>query len=1056
MRVNPLLRSAPTGPAADGTSHRAPACRPGPGNVMTTKLTINFFLIMKQGLLKLAATAVMLFLAVSFAGSEAAAQTRTLTGTVVDHEGSPVVGAAVIVDGTTRGTSTGSDGKFALNGVSPAQHVTVSYIGYMSRTVAVGNVTDLKIILDEDAQSLESVVVIGYGVQKKSDVTGAITSIKGDGLASRSVENVQQALQGKAAGVQIFSASAAPGSSPSVRIRGFSSQNTGAAEPLYVVDGLKVSDISYLDPSFIESMEILKDGASAAIYGVEAGNGVVLITTKKGAKGGRVFYDFTYGITSLATKPDLMNAKQFIAYQKAAGNETLMSNWDGKTDTDWLDALYGDGGSIQRHTVGFETANDKGSFYGALSYMDNEGMYYGNKDYMNRLTFQVNGSYQIKPWLQFTTNNSIETMRYERPGDGIGTQCWNSPYFYDPLTPLFYDKDNLPDYMKALIKANGDEAFMKNEHGDYAAVPQYTSDSTNPMTYYYSQNSEHKDFNVRGSAALDFKPLKGLVFTSRVGYRLESANYTYDGKPVYFSISPRTKLNYSSQTSSGTFYNWENFANYTNTFGKHGINAMVGMSYQYSWSNYTKGSTDTFTNPADNFHYLHYSSADANDSVDGEKSESSSISYFGRLSYSYDERYNLQVSFRADAYDSSKLSRDARWGYFPSVSAGWTVSNEKFLRDVDPQALSYLKVRGSWGINGNIKTLSGYPYASAMNSTDYYPIGGSLTTTLTPSDVLANAELNWEESHQWDLGLDARFLNNRLRFTMDFYNKDTKGLLVSMTSPLSSGTSTVTRNVGKVNNHGFEFELGWQDRVGDFSYGVSANLATLSNEVKSLEGVTRIEDTLSNGMVFFEEGYPVWSYYGWDYQGVDKATGEAIYRNVDGNDVINDKDKVHLGTAIPDFTYGLTINAAWKGLDFTLLGSGSHGGKLCLSSRSRPYANRPAEWWTESWNVVGAGAEYPHPDVNGDAHMLKSSMQLYSGSYFKIKQLQLGYTIPASLTRKIAISKLRVFISLDNFFCITSYPGMDPESVSATSAIGMDYGDYPSPKTLTFGANLSF
>ena len=896
--------------------------------------------------------------------------------------------------------------------------------------------------------------MIGYGVQRKSDVTGSITSIKEDVFQSRSVENAQQALQGKAPGVQVLSSSAAPGSSPSIRIRGFSSNNSGASEPLYVVDGLKVSDISYLDPSSIESMEILKDGASAAIYGVEAGNGVILITTKKGKKGeGRIFYDFTYGITSLARKADLMNAEQYVAYQTAAGNSQVLTPWDGKTDTDWFDVLYGDNGSFQRHTAGIETANDNGSVYASLSYMDNDGMYYGDKDWMKRITFQLNGDYKIKKWLTFTTNNTIESSRYQKQTDGVGTgnQAIN-PYGMDPLLPAFYDKDNLPAYMTELIAQQGDDLFMKNGNGDYVAVPFAAKDATSPLTHYYSNTGNHKDFALRGTSSLILTPVKGLTVTSRVGYRLESTNYSFYGEPTYMAVSSRTNLQLEGKTTMNRFYMWENFANYNRTFGKHAISAMVGMAYQYEWSNYTSGSTNGLTNDADNFHHLDYASADATKGVGGKVGESSSISYFGRIGYTFDDRYNIMVNFRADAFDRSKLDKKARWGYFPSVSAGWTISNEPFMRDIDPKSLSFLKLRASYGINGNIRTLSGFPYLSSMNVGEYYPMNGQLITTIYPSDVLANKDLKWETARQVDVGVDARFLNNRLTFGMDFYNKNTVDQLVILTPPLSTGTTSMAKNVGKVNNHGFEFELGWQDQAGEFSYGVNANLATINSEVKKLEG-PRILD----GIVAFDKGQPMWSYYGWKYLGVDKEDGSAIYYDKDDNGTIDDKDKVYLGSAIPDFTYGITLNAAYKGFDLTVFGSGSYGGELMLSAaRNTPAANKPSVLWTESWDVMGAKAKYPHPDPIGDKYAGDSSMWLKSGSYFKIKQIQLGYTLPSSITKKIAISRLRVSVSLDNFFCISSYWGMDPEAVSATSAIGMDYGDYPTPKTLTFGANLSF
>ena len=1010
---------------------------------------------MKKSLLKLAFAAVIAVLAVPFAGSRAVAQTRNLTGTVVDKQGNPVIGAAVVVEGTTKGTSTGVDGSFSLDGVKENASLTVSFIGYKTLTTPpLGAKTSITITLEEDTQLLDDVVVIGYGVQRKSDVTGSITSIKEDVFQSRSVENAQQALQGKAPGVQVLSSSAAPGSSPSIRIRGFSSNNSGASEPLYVVDGLKVSDISYLDPSSIESMEILKDGASAAIYGVEAGNGVILITTKKGKKGeGRIFYDFTYGITSLARKADLMNAEQYVAYQTAAGNSQVLTPWDGKTDTDWFDVLYGDNGSFQRHTAGIETANDNGSVYASLSYMDNDGMYYGDKDWMKRITFQLNGDYKIKKWLTFTTNNTIESSRYQKQTDGVGTgnQAIN-PYGMDPLLPAFYDKDNLPAYMTELIAQQGDDLFMKNGNGDYVAVPFAAKDATSPLTHYYSNTGNHKDFALRGTSSLILTPVKGLTVTSRVGYRLESTNYSFYGEPTYMAVSSRTNLQLEGKTTMNRFYMWENFANYNRTFGKHAISAMVGMAYQYEWSNYTSGSTNGLTNDADNFHHLDYASADATKGVGGKVGESSSISYFGRIGYTFDDRYNIMVNFRADAFDRSKLDKKARWGYFPSVSAGWTISNEPFMRDIDPKSLSFLKLRASYGINGNIRTLSGFPYLSSMNVGEYYPMNGQLITTIYPSDVLANKDLKWETARQVDVGVDARFLNNRLTFGMDFYNKNTVDQLVILTPPLSTGTTSMAKNVGKVNNHGFEFELGWQDQAGEFSYGVNANLATINSEVKKLEG-PRILD----GIVAFDKGQPMWSYYGWKYLGVDKEDGSAIYYDKDDNGTIDDKDRVYLGSAIPDFTYGITLNAAYKGFDLTVFGSGSYGGELMLSAaRNTPAANKPSVLWTESWDVMGAKAKYPHPDPIGDKYAGDSSMWLKSGSYFKIKQIQLGYTLPSSITKKIAISRLRVYVSLDNFFCISSYWGMDPEAVSATSAIGMDYGDYPTPKTLTFGANLSF
>ena len=997
-----------------------------------------------------------LSLAAFAVGTSVYAQT-SVSGTVKDKAGQPVIGAAVVVSGTTNGAATDLDGNYVLRNVRPNDVLTVSSIGYETVNVNVNGQSVINVILNEDSMSLEGTVVIGYGVQKKSDITGAISSVTGSQLTNRPVETVQQALSGKVAGVQVLASSGAPGEDPQIRVRGFASNSTGASNPLYVVDGLKVSSIAYLDPSMIESMEVLKDGASAAIYGAEAGNGVILITTKQGKGTGRVFYDFTYGINKLGHKADVMNAEQYAAYQKESGNGTLIDTYWNGSDTDWFDVLYGGKGTIMRHTVGFETGNEKGSFYSAVSYLDNDGMYYGNKDYLKRLTFQVNSEYWIKPWLQFTTNNSIEVSNSSDTQGDINKQQYNSPYIYDPTTPAFYPANNLPSYMQGLIAANGDDMFMKNENGDYVAIPGIIADRTSPLTWYYSQDLKRKRMNIRGTAALNFVPVKGLTVTSRLGYNLGGSTYEYYGVPVWFSVTPRTKIEFRTNTSMARSYDWENFANYNKTFAdKHAITAMVGMSFREQWSNYTSASTDELRNYADNFHYMNYSTASASDGVGGEESLRRSLSYFGRLGYTYDNRYNIQATFRADAFDSSYLAKESRWGYFPSVSAGWIISNESFMDSVK-DVLSFAKLRASYGINGNVNVLGNYAYASSLSTTDYYPIGGQIIGTITPSSVLANPSLRWEQSKQFDLGLDLRFFENRLLFTADYFNKDTDGQLISMTSPVASGTTSVTRNVGLVNNKGLEFELGWRDTIGDFSYSLTGNLSYLHNIVKSTGGQDRINKA---GLIYFEEGQPVWSYWGYHYTGV-ASDGSAIYEDADGNGSINAADRVTLGSPIPKILYGLNISASWKNFDLTVFGSGAAGNQLFFNSPI-PLSNKPAVLWTESYTVKGSGAKYPKPNVNGDQFFDSSSMLLFDGSFFKIKQISLGYTVPQSILGKVAISSLRLFASLDNWFCFTKYVGMDPENVGVGNdivkdpAMGVDLGNMPSPKTFTMGLNLSF
>ncbi|MGQ8334997.1 TonB-dependent receptor [Sunxiuqinia sp. A32] len=974
-------------------------------------------------------------------------QQKSLSGIVTDTSGAPLPGVTVVIKGTTNGAITDMDGNYNLGQVPVDATVIFSFIGMRTQEIPVNGQSKISVTMEEETVGIEEVVAIGYGTMKKSDLTGSVAQVKGDQLQSRTAETVAQALQGKAAGVVVMNSSGAPGAGSSIRVRGFSSNSTSASEPLYIVDGLKVSNIDYLDPNLISSLEILKDAASAAIYGAEAGNGVILITTKQGSKqDGKIFYNLNYGVTSVAHGADYMNAEEYVAYQNASGYETLMSQWDGVTDTDWLSELYKTG-TFQRHTVGFEGGNEKGSVYTSISYLNNDGMYVSDRDYMKRLTFQVNASYKVKEWLEISTNNSIEKSDYQAES--------GSPYHQDPLSPISYPADNLPEYMQSLITAWGIDMFMKDSQGNLYSIPRYTTDSVNPFTTLYRNEDKTQKFNIRGVASANLTPIKDLVFTSRFGYRIGSEDFGYYGVPYYAAVGKQLKIDLNSKTTVRHFYNWENFANYMKSIGKHNLSLMAGMSYQESYANFTEGRTDELSNEAYNFRYLDYSTTGATDAIGGIVSENSSISYFGRFNYSYDNRYNLQVNFRADAFDSSKLSTTSRWGYFPSVSLGWTPTNEAFMQGINKEVLSSLKIRTSYGTNGNVNVLSGYAYAATMSSGDLYPINGNLITSLRPSDVLANPALQWEKSKQVDVGIDAAMLKNRLTVAIDYYDKNTTGLLVEATPTLATGATKVFKNVGKINNHGFEFELGWKDKIGDFSYGINANLATLKNEVVDLGGVARIGGSQIQGayITYFDEGQSIWSYYGWDYLGV-ADDGSAIYRDVNDDKLITEADKSYFGSAIPDFTYGITLTAEYKNFDLTIFGNGTNGGQQYLTS-SRPHWNRLSTYWNDSYAVKGADAKWPYPDL-GDTNMLHSSMFLFNSSYFKIKQLQLGYTVPEILTKKFAIANFRAYVSLENYWTITKYPGMDPETISSNNSMGLDGGAFPVPKTLSFGCNITF
>ena len=532
-----------------------------------------------------------------------------------------------------------------------------------------------------------------------------------------------------------------------------------------------------------------------------------------------------------------------------------------------------------------------------------------------------------------------------------------------------------------------------------------------------------------------------------------------------------------ANTNNGLYYQWENFANYLTTIGKHTIGAMAGMSFTKNhWDNSSISSTggNILTSYQPNFHYINYLLADATKNVGNAPSDATELSYFGRVSYSYDNRYFMQVNFRRDAFDTSKLSKKARWGNFPSVSAGWAISNEKFFKDnISRDAISFLKLRGSWGQNGNVNILSDYRYAStiALNQSFYQynpSLGdGKLTLGSKPSG-LANPDLKWETSEQVDLGLDARFLNDRLTLGLDWYRKTTKDLLIEITPIPEIGVNKRVVNTGKVLNSGLDFELGWRDHIKDFKYSVTVNGSTLKNEVKEVSNlVSRLTEIGIDGFnnqlkPTFEAGHQVWYFRGYKYAGVAED-GSALYYNKNGETTSapTDEDKQDLGSGIPKFTYGITLNAEYKGFDLTVFGTGSAGNKIynLMVSADRPLINGIDTYWKDSWRADRTNAKYPDmKKVSTDWKFFSSDAAVFSGSYFKIKQIQLGYTLPKSISSVAGISNLRVYCSLDDFFTITKYPGADPETASMNSGAsrGFDNGTYPTSKKVVFGINVTF
>lgn len=1032
---------------------------------------------------------------VAFCFTTAMAQVQVKGTVVSENDSEPMVSVAILESGTGNGCVTDLNGNFSLQVKSSNATLIVSFVGYQTQTVKLNGRSVVNIRMREDSELLDEVVVVGYGVQRKSDLTGAVSSINSDDIKNLTTVDAAAALQGKAAGIQILNTSGAPGSGAAIRIRGYSS-NSNQLGPLLIVDGLKVDNIQYLDPSMIKSMEVLKDAASAAIYGAQAGNGVVLITTKTGSgDNGRpkVTYSFKAINQQLGKTPDLFGAKDWIKYKELSGYDmkTLCEangvNYNNPQETDWVKEVFGSSWATQ-HSVTFQDGNDKGHFFTSLNYVNNDGIVRGKKDTYTRLTGQINADYQLYKWIKVGTNTSIEKWATRDVTHQSAYGSMLAPtLLLDPLTPVYWDSvDDFTTDMKEQYSKNP-ESIRIAPNGKYYATSKFQMDDNgNPLLQRDRRNVKNSGFNIRGTAFVDLTPIDGLIMTSRFSYRISQRNNHEYSEPYYMNGQAKaTDYSIQAQAYNNNYYQWENFVNYNKTlFEKHNVGAMVGMSFtEYRTDDVLASATGTGGNKilsgdADNFKYLNYvnSAETTTKSIGNLPGREASLSYFGRFLYTYDNRYSLQFNYRADAFDTSKLPSDKRWGKFPSVSAGWNVSNEQFFKDnVNSDVLSFMKIRASWGRNGNINVLRNYPYISPISyNAAWYQYGDDPAQHYGsyPSG-LANPNLKWETSEQLDLGLDMRFFNDRLTVGIDYYNKNTKDLLVEINPVPEVYTNTTIVNAGEVNNRGFELELGWKDRIGDLGYSISGNLSTLRNRATYLyDDITRITRNSggvdgTNNMVCtaFEEGHSIWYFRAYDYAGVNKETGAAQFRNHEGNIVssseLSEQDMTDVGSAIPKITYGITINLDYKGFDFSLFGTGVAGNKIfnILYRADTPMRNSLKYFMDEAWTPENKGASMPAVEnVSHDRYFWSSSASMFNGAYFKIKQIQLGYTLPKKLTQKAAIKDLRFFVSLDDFFTFSSYPGMDPETATTSrhGGAGFDIGTYPTMKKCTFGASFSF
>jgi TonB-dependent SusC/RagA subfamily outer membrane receptor len=895
------------------------------------------------------------------------------------------------------------------------------------------------VVAQNNSEQKDKVITVGYGVQHKSDINGAISSVDADDLKSLSTTDVTAALQGKAAGIHISNISGMPGASGQISIRGYASLQ-GNLGPLLIVDGLKVDNLHYLDPSMIQSVEFLKDAASAAIYGAESGNGVVLITTKTGrGRNGlpQIAYSFKAINQSLGKAPGIFGAKEWIKYKEMSGFDiknlcTLFGvDYNNPQETNWVNEVFGNSLATQ-HSLTIQYSNDKLHTYLSGNYVINDGIVRGKKDKYKHLSGQLNVDYQLFKWGKIGINMNADDWTIHPVLHQDAYHSMFTPMLLlDPLTPVYWSSpDQFTEEMKA--KYNENPAMIPiAPNGKYYATSQFAQDENgNPLFQRDHYNYTVDGWGVRGTAFLELRPIEELVITSRFSHRNvhgKSRNYS---EPYYLnSQTQSTDYSLLKRVNESQYYQFENFANYNQTFfDKHNVGGMIGMSYTKSHS--------------DGGSALAISSNDKTISVDTQ-GRFTSLSYFGRLLYVFDNRYSAQFSYRSDAFSSSKPQMDRRWGNFPSASLGWTFSNERFIKDnISTDILSFLKFRASWGRNANVC----HPY---------FP------------------KLNWETSEQLDFGLDMRFLKNRLAVNFDYYNKETEDLHFTYTTASDVYfNAAIASNIGGVNNSGVEVELAWHDNIGNLAYSASGNFSTLKNKVTHLpdfELITSSVGGISNQMVTtaFKEGHSMWYFHAYDYAGVNKETGAALFRNANGDIVssseLTPNDMKDVGNALPKYIFGLTFNLAYKNFDFTLFGAGVAGNKIfnALYRVDSPLRNSLKYYMDNAWSSENRNASMPHPtNVATDYRFWSSSAAMFDGSYFKIKQIQLGYTLPENITKKVFVREFRLFVSLDDFFTFTSYPGMDPETatsgVAGTPGSGFDIGNYPTMKKMTLGASIAF
>ena len=995
-----------------------------------------------------------------------------ITGRVTDDQGQTLPGVNVLLKGTTQGVVTDTEGKFALQNVPDNAVLVFSFIGFKTVEVTRDGQTDFQIALSPDIQTLEEVVVVGYGTQRKSVATAALSKVDAKDLGGFAVPRLDNMLQGQVSGVTFKSSSGQPGSALNIFIRGIGTN--GDNTPLIIVDGVVVNDgiLQGLNPADIESVQVLKDGASTAIYGSRGANGIVMVTTRKAKAGtAKLNYNAGYGVQEPWRIPETMNAREYvelITEKYGNSNVALPAGFPDvaniTADTRWMEKIF-EAGSSESHALSMQKGTDTGSLLASISYFNQRGVIAPDKSNYKRITARFNSENEINPYITFGQNLFLMRAINGRIPENseFGTPIADA-LVYDPTTPT----------------------HDAGQQYGFAQSPFVQKEYINPLSRIFISHVTNNTDEVTGNAYLRIKPAKWLTFQSDAGidylyYTGKGFTPSYDFTPAFFNTINDIYL-YESRSFR---WQWENFATMARAAGKHQVSAVLGTTLQERF-NGTGFAASSSGIPVDvqfdkNFWYIAGTPDSLQRSTSFGAEKQALVSFFGRINYDYDEKYLLSVTLRRDG--SSQFGVKNRYGNFPSVSAGWVASREQFW----PQsAVNFLKVRASYGVNGNdrIPTLA---YASLIERTGAYPFGkpGSQTIYNGQSSAFSpNPSLRWEQSKQLDVGVELGLWNDMLTLELDYYNKTTSGLLMAATVPDYIGTGAPVANVGEVVNKGIELEAAFRKSLGDVHLHAGLTLATLRNEVTKVnedgyqDGYTwPIRNTVISRM---EKGRPIGFFRGYRTDGVfndqneiyshlnsggdllqpNARPGDIKFIDANKDGLIDAKDIVEIGKPWADVTFGLTLGFTFRNISLKAIVAGSYGNDVFRSyERQDVVNNNYTAAWRERWSETNPGGNYPRVVINDTNNNTRpSDFYVEDASFMRLRNLQVAYTLPKTILPPLKISALEVYVSVDNLYTLTGYSGFDPEIGTSGWILdtGIDKGFYPQMKTYTAGVNLSF